>query len=357
MIKYLRIPFLVLALLSLLTGLGAGLGRMGWDLPGLAVIPHHGAIMVGGFLGTLIILEKIIPLKIKWLYLFPLMSAGSVAAYLFSLPALSGILLISASAGLTLAFLLYLLREKTAIYVIMAGGALCWLCGNIVLFTTYHYTQAVPWWIAFILLIITSERLELMKFLPVKNRHRRILYCLLAGVLAGCIHILPYHHIILGSSLIAISLWLLKFDLIRITLGKTGLTRYVAFALLSGYLSLFVSGTLLLLSGNSALYDSLVHSFFIGFAFSMIFAHGPIILPGVMGISVKPYHRILYAWLFLLNSSWIIRGIFLSAGLMEGRRYSGILTAIAILAYFASLAVLTARALRLKTGKATPARA
>jgi hypothetical protein len=54
-------------------------------------------------------------------------------------------------------------------------------------------------------------------------------------------------------------------------------------------------------------YIPAIHTFFLGFVFSMIFAHGPIILPGVLGISIKPYHPLLYVWLFFLHASWTIR--------------------------------------------------
>jgi len=60
--SYLRIPFVVFAVINLLTGLWAGLIRSGWNFPGTPLAVHHGAIMVGGFLTTLIILEKVVPL-------------------------------------------------------------------------------------------------------------------------------------------------------------------------------------------------------------------------------------------------------------------------------------------------------
>jgi hypothetical protein len=75
----------------------------------------------------------------------------------------------------------------------------------------------------------------------------------------------------------------------------------------------------------------------------MIFAHGPIILPGVIGISFKPYHRILYLWLMLMHSSWLIRVIADAYSQMEWRKYSGLLSATAIVGYFLTLAFLTAR--------------
>jgi hypothetical protein len=60
----------MLAFFCLLTGLWSGLTRLGWELTALPSTLHHGAIMVGGFIGTLIRLEKIIPLRIQAFWIF-----------------------------------------------------------------------------------------------------------------------------------------------------------------------------------------------------------------------------------------------------------------------------------------------
>src|SRR5262245_9760654 len=63
-----RLVLIALAGISLLTGLWAGLARMGWLLP----IPNsqfvlvHGPLMAVGFLGTLIGLERAVALKRWW---------------------------------------------------------------------------------------------------------------------------------------------------------------------------------------------------------------------------------------------------------------------------------------------------
>lgn len=92
---------------------------------------------------------------------------------------------------------------------------------------------------------------------------------------------------------------------------------------------------------NRMAYDAIVHTFFLGFAFSMIFAHGPVILPGVLGIDAKPWHPVLYIWLLLLHCSWIMRvvaDIRVDFGL---RQASGLVAAACIPAYFLSIATLT----------------
>jgi hypothetical protein len=346
-----RIPYIFLAMLSLLAGLAAGLQRIGWSLPISGVASSHGAIMIGGFLGTLITLEKIIPLKKPVLYLAPILSATSVVLFYADLPLYSTASLIAASAGLSVIFLIYFARERSLIYAIMFAGAACWLTGNIFFVVYNFYPVAVPWWIAFVLFIITAERLELIKFLPVTTIQKLVFVGILAAFLVGCI--ITFHGI--GSyfaafGLIAASIWLMRHDVVSINIRKEGLTKYVGVALLAGYCSLVLCGIFLPLISNEPLgYDLIIHAFFIGFVFSMIFAHGPIILPGILGISLKPYHPILYLWLFLLHTSWLVRTFSDIALNLQLRKYSGLISAIAIIGYFLSVVLITMRTRRAKT--------
>ena len=56
----LRLPILLLALLALLAAMWAGLVRLGWGWPaGQPTLPiNHGPLMISGFLGTVIGLER-----------------------------------------------------------------------------------------------------------------------------------------------------------------------------------------------------------------------------------------------------------------------------------------------------------
>lgn len=350
-LKISRIPLMVLAMLALLAGITAGLQRIGWTLPVTSLASHHGAIMVGGFLGTLITLEKIIPLKARSLFIIPVISGISIVLFAIGLPLAATIFLIVASVGLSIVFITYWLREHNQIYTIMLAGALCWLTGNVILLISGFYPASLPWWTAFALFIIVAERIELMKFLPVTAGQKKQLVVLLVIYLIGCA--LSFHgpgNYIAAASLTGIALWLMRHDVVSVNLKKQHLYRYVGIALLSGYFSLLLSALFIILAGNAPLgYDVFVHGIFIGFVFSMIFAHGPIILPGVLGISAKPYHPLFYVWLVILHLSWLSRS---AADLMldiQLRKYSGVLSTIAILGYFASLAVVTIRTNRAKT--------
>ena len=337
-----RIPFMVLALLSLLTGLWTGLVRMGWYLPVTDAVAHHGGIMVGGFLGTLIILEKVIPLRRKILFGIPLLTAGAVVAFFFGEPFISMILMIGGSVGAIILFALYLRIHFERTMVLMLLGACCWLVGNMMLLQTKFYPSAFPWWMGFLVFTITSERLELSKFLPISKKQYTLLFIFLTVFVMGLL--IPFHsfgRIVSGVALVGIAVWLLRFDMIRISIKKKELTRFTAVALLMGYVALLLTGVFLItLSNELFAYDVIVHMFFIGFVFAMIFAHGPIILPGVLGISAKPYHPVLYLWLIVLQNSLILR-IFSDVLFSPvWKKISGLTTAAGILLYFLTLVIL-----------------
>lgn len=348
MIKKERLPITAFAMLCLLSGLWSGLSRIGWDIHILPIAAHHGAIMVGGFLGTLISLEKVIPLKKKVLFIIPVLSAISAVLFFVNQPKAAVYMLILSSVALTLVFAYYFHLQRTAIYIMMFTGSLCWLIGNIMLLTKFFYPLAFPWWTAFALFIITAERLELMRFLPVSEMARKLFFVLLCSFIVGIFF--SFHGIgnqISGLALIGVSIWLLRHDLVAINLKKQNLSRYVAIALLCGYVALILTGIFFFtLSDQWLTYDAIVHSFFLGFVFSMIFAHGPIILPGVIGISVTPFSKILYVWLFILQVSWIMRVVSDVMVELSIRKISGLLSGIAIVGYFITIAVVTIRSQR-----------
>lgn len=340
-----RATFLLLAALALFTGIWTGLHRIGWSLSAGTASLHHGAIMVGGFLGTLISLEKVIPLHRKSAYLAPALSGASVIVGVLGWPQPALVLLVAASFSLSVVFLYYLSNQRDRIYMLMFVGSLCWLTGNLLLLTDHAYPASFPWWLGFGLFIITAERLELTKFLPVTSKANYALAALLVAYLIGVV--LSFHgpgKWVSGLSLCGIALWLLRYDIVGISIRKEGLPKYMAIALLAGYIALMMTGVFFLYIGNHPMaYDAVVHTFFLGFIFSMIFAHGPVILPGVLGVSVKPYHRILYFWLALLHCSWILRVIGDLVMDFSLRRSSGVASAGAMLAYFATLLFLTRR--------------
>ena len=102
----------------------------------------------------------------------------------------------------------------------------------------------------------------------------------------------------------------MRHDIARRTVHQRGWTRYSAVCLLSGYAWLGVARLVLLAAGElapgSRSYDAIVHALGMGFVFSMVFGHAPIILPAVWRVSV-PYQPYFYGALTGLLVSLMLR--------------------------------------------------
>ena len=94
-----RMPLLALGGLSLLAALGGGLSRLGWPLPllGAPLASGHGPLMVAGFLGTVIGLERAVAVKQRWTYGAPLLAGVGALSPLAGLPGHVGHALMAAS--------------------------------------------------------------------------------------------------------------------------------------------------------------------------------------------------------------------------------------------------------------------
>src|ERR1041384_1737390 len=78
-----RLPLVALGILSLAAGVWGGLLRMSIPLPmpsdNANWITFHGPLMVCGFLGTVIGLERAVGLQRWWTYLPPMLTAAGAA--------------------------------------------------------------------------------------------------------------------------------------------------------------------------------------------------------------------------------------------------------------------------------------
>lgn len=290
-----RAPLLALGFVSLAFGVAGGLAR----LSPLAVTPNaialHGPLMVSAFFGTVIALERAAALERLWAYAAPLAAgigglallAGFVAAGFASLVLAAGLFLLCNAVVLQ--------RQPSLETATLLAGAVAWLVGNAALF---HGVPAVPWWIAFFALTIAAERLELSRYLK-RAAWTRQAFALLALMLVAS----PLAPRLLGVVLVLLAAWLFTFDLARITVRQSGLPRYVAWCLLAGYAWLGLSGVLISLA---MAYDAALHAFFVGFVFSMVFGHAPVILPAVLRVRFA-YRPVLYLPLALLHASLALR--------------------------------------------------
>lgn len=128
-----RAALMVLAMVALLTAMWGGLVRVGWQLPplSLALPAAHGPLMISGFLGTVIGLERAVALGRRWTYLAPLLSGVGALALMTGTPGPIGPLLMTlGSLGMVAAFVIIIRLRRALFTVTMGLGAVSWLVGN-----------------------------------------------------------------------------------------------------------------------------------------------------------------------------------------------------------------------------------
>lgn len=343
-----RLPLLALGGASLLAGLWGGLVRLGWQLPlpSAAFLSDHGALMVSGFLGTLVSLERAVGLGRTWTYAAPALAGGGALALAAGAPTPLPPGLVLLGSGIYVgASVVLLARARELFSAFLLGGALCWAAGNIEWLRGRPVFTLALWWAGFLFLTIAGERLELSRVLPRSRAWRSLLVvCAVLFVGGALLGPTPTGRAVAGVGFLGTAAWLFLFDVARRNLRHPGLPRYMACCLLSGYLWLGVSGVLLVGKsepwGPGLVYDAVLHGFFLGFVFSMVFGHAPLILPSVLGVPIA-YGPVLYAPLLLLHVSVALR---LAADLLpwaELRPWGGLANAAAILLFAASAAGLT----------------
>lgn len=291
----------------MLAGVAGGLGRLGLPLPSLVVgtVAWHGPLLASVFFGTVIALERAVAYKARWAYVAPLLSAlaGPLLVHGFVMPA--AWCLVVASALLTAVSAQVARQHPAAFTSVIMLGAFSWLAGSLAWVVSGTVTASVPLWMNFLVLTIAGERLELSRLRP----PTRWGVWVIAGIIFAAMLGAAVDTRLLGAAYVALTAWLLRFDIARFTIRMPGLPRYIASCLLPGFAWLAVGGALLaagpLLPGSPT-YDAALHAVLVGFVLSMVFGHAPIILPAVTGWAV-PFSRALYAPLVVLHASVVLR--------------------------------------------------
>ncbi len=339
-----RLPLLMLGFIALFVGAAAGLARLGWPMPVLAATasPLHGPLMICGFFGVVIALERAVALGRLWAYLGPL------AAGLGTLLQLAGAAALApwcsaAGAAVLLAASLAVLRRQPALFTFtMALGAAAWLAGTVGWARGSAVHEVLPWWLAFLVLTIAGERLELSRLLPPSRPANAAFAAILGALVIGLAGARQaWGGPLFAAALLALALWLVKQDVARRTVRGRGLTRFIAVCLLSGYLWLALGAAVALGAGGllpaTPAYDAALHAILLGFVFSMVFGHAPIIFPAVLHVAV-PYHPSFYGPLLLLHLSLALRLAGDVSGHFELLRLGGAINALALGAFVLSTA-------------------
>lgn len=339
-----RLGWMLPAGLALLMGLDAALLLLGLPAPvntdRLPVV--HGMLLVLGFVGTLIALERATALARWYGFLAPaLLGAGAIALVADPVPLVVGkALLVAGTAAFTLVYLPLWRRQydEAVLTELLAaglacGGALRWAGGA-------DFIEVLPWLIGFVVLTIAAERVELARItlgagagLRVLLHAASIVAALLVGVLAPSVGAM-----LLGAALLMLVAWLLRHDVARRTIRARGATRFMAAAILCGYVWLAIAAVVLLLGGapQGGAYDAVAHAVFLGYTISMIMAHATTILPAVLRIDL-PYRSAFWVPLGLLQLSLVVRlGLGDALGWGPAWQLGGVLGVLALLVFVAT---------------------
>jgi hypothetical protein len=306
-----RVPFLVLGFISLLIGIAAGLVRLGWSVPAVSAAAAHGPLMVVGFLGTVIGLERAVALGTRWGFGAPLAAALAALGAVAGFAALSAVAAIAAAVLLLAIALTQAIRHPSPHTWTMAIGAAAWACGNVAWAAGLPLDLAIAWWCAFLVLTIAGERLELARVLQPPPLARVWFALAIGTLLAGSLLVtlsVAFAWPVIGAALVLLTAWMAHYDVARRTVRQSGLTRYVAWCLLIGYAWLAAAGVLWLLGAAEAplARDAALHALLVGFVFSMIFGHAPLIFPAVLRVRL-PFTPWLYLPFAVLHVSLLAR--------------------------------------------------
>jgi hypothetical protein len=304
----------------LIAGVVGGLLRAGVGVPlpehsawpGQAVVAHA-FLMICGVMGTVIGIERAVAVKRRLALVAPVLSAcaGFVMLSGGGTPAAAW-LSVAAAIAFVLVNVVVIDRQLAAHTVLLLVGAVAWLVGDVLfaLGSPLATALAIPWWFAFLVFTIAAERLEMTRLMRRRPGASASLYATLAAMLVGAAAFAlspAWGGIVYGLSLVALSAWLITFDIARRTVAAHGLSRYMAVCLLAGYAWLAVAGVAWV--GNAfgwPVRDVALHALGLGFVFSMMLGHAPVILPALARIKIE-FGWFFYVPLAVLHASLAVR--------------------------------------------------
>lgn len=345
----LQLPLFAFIVAGMVIGIVTGLGRLGIGVPEVATarVMLHGPILVAGVFGTLISLERAVAVRTllgrTWTFAdaAPVLNAAGLAVLLVNGATVPSLTLLALGAAVLVGVNLFFLRRSPTLDVLtMVLGALFLLLADAAWLAGRPVPLLTPWWAAFLVLTVVGERLELA-VLRAHGPRARVAFGLAVAAYIGALLWMVVDAglgmSLSGVGLVALTLWLLRFDIALMTIRRTGLPRFVAACLLSGYAWLGVAGAVVLISQPAFAgfsYDAYLHAILLGFVFSMVFGHAPIILPAIVGRPIG-FHPFAYLPLALLHFSVALRILADLAGNQMMRQAAGVWTGVAVVLYVA----------------------
>ena len=312
--------------ISLLAGLDGALLMLGVWSPVMStrLSDWHGPLMVLGFVGTVICLERAVTLGHRLGYLVPAISGLGVIVVLAPLPfdsARAGLAVLTlAQLGLLAIYVPLWRRSYDDAVVIQGAGAFCAAGAAALLTSGVRVSQIIGWLACYMILTICGERLELSRVTMARNHTLPTLCLTLVAALLVSVVSPTIGWRVLGVVLIGLAAWLCRHDVARGGLRRGGQAAYIGLLLMVAYLWLATAGIICTIQGppiSLSGYDAVVHSIFLGFTMGMILGHAPIILPAVLRVRLE---WTTWFWLpaFLLEASLLVR-----IGIGDGLKRSG----------------------------------
>jgi len=329
---------------SLLAGIAGGLLRVGVsttsaDWVGRAALAHA-ALMLCGFMGTVIAIERAVAAKRRFAWSVPLLSGAAGVLLLQGADGPAGTLLALAGLAFLAVNLQLLQRQRAPHTVLLLAGAGAWCTGNLLFAAGAGPVAVLPWWFAFLVMTVAAERLEMTRLMRRRPAAQPLLVLVLALLLLGAALSAAWPAgggLVFGAALLALAGWLFTFDIARRTVRAQGLPRYMAICLLAGYAWLAAGGLAWAATALGApARDLALHGIGLGFLFSMVFGHAPVILPAIARVKLL-FGRFFYLPLAALHASLLLR---LAGGLFdfEARRAGAACNALALALFALTLA-------------------
>lgn len=271
----------LLAASNLIAGLAGGLARLGvlTHPLALALLPHHGALMMAGFFGSVIALERAVALR-RGLWV---PSAAALAGWLLVLlPAqalVAGLIWAASGAGLALLYAWAAHHRKVTLPLAVEASATLALLVGTTGWAMGQETAARLGWSAFILLTVAGERRELTALVNLPAWGRRVFVLLWLALLVSVL--LAQSALALAlplwwASALGLAAWLACFDIGLRAWRAQGWPRHTARCMIVGVAWLAVAAALGLACQAAAW-----HVLWLGFVWAMVFAHAPIMLPAL----------------------------------------------------------------------------
>lgn len=298
----------MLVALCLLAGVAGGLWRLGVAVPnpllfaGIGrVLQVHAALMICGFLGTVIGIERAVAVKHRAAFVAPAASVAGALCLAAGPHAAGAWLGVAAALSFTAVSVVVVRRQRAAHTVLLLIAAGAWVAGNLLFAVGRDGDAVFPWWFAFLVMTIAAERLEMTRLMRRRPGaglalHGALFLLLLGAAWSGMDPGAGGR--LYGLALVLLAAWLLVFDIARRTVRTQGISRYMAVCLLGGYGWLALGGVAWTLTASGwPLRDLALHALGLGFVVSMVMGHAPVVLPAIARVKLR------FGWFFYLPLS------------------------------------------------------